>query len=107
MHSERLENGNHALSIPSQSTGPEGRRRAVHLLLVMGVYVLASLSSSVTLSYPHIFLSSDFCTNISAQLDFFPFVFIPVGLHLPFVNLCPPLNTVAAGNTSMVIRAFR
>lgn len=43
----------------------------------------------------------------STSAWFFPPVFIPLGLHFLFKNLCTWLNTLATGNIYMVIRNFR
>lgn len=76
------------------------------LLLAMGVYVLSQLLFLLfTLLYLHLLPSSVFSRDISAQPGF-PLCFYSSRLALSFLNLSTQLNTVAAGNTDMVIRAF-
>lgn len=75
------------------------------LLLAMGVYVLTQLLFLFTLLCLHLLPSSVFSRDILAQLGF-PLCFHSSRLALSFLNLSTQLNTLAAGNTDMVIRAF-
>lgn len=88
---------------PAQSPVPGGREG------LQWVFVLL-LKFSVLFHHPA--LPTPICIiwvlyRYSTSAWFFPPVFIPLGLHFLFKNLCTWLNTLATGNIYMVIRNFR